>query len=61
MPDAQVADSVFQCGADAVVVGVGLVGGDEVGDVSDDEQVAGRCVKEQDRSTLESLQAMTRA
>ena len=47
--DVQVADRVFQRGADAVVMGVRLVGRDKVGDVPDDEQIAGRRVKEQDR------------
>ena len=49
MADVQVADRVFQRGADAVVMGVRLVGRDKVGDVPDDEQIAGRRVKEQDR------------
>lgn len=47
--DVQVADRVFQRGADAVVMGVRFVGRDKVGDVPDDEQIAGRRVKEQDR------------
>ena len=49
MADVQVADRVFQRGADAVVMGVRFVGRDKVGDVPDDEQIAGRRVKEQDR------------
>ena len=39
----------LQRGADAVVMGVRFVGRDKVGDVPDDEQIAGRRVKEQDR------------
>ena len=41
-------DRVFQRGADAVVMAVRFVGRNEVGDVADDEQVAGGGVEQQD-------------